>query len=49
MGGWCIPSSELKIYNTWPGYASEAGDTKATQLCPELKVFTGGSDSFAFY
>lgn len=28
---------------------SEAGDTEAAQLCPEFTVFTGGSDSFAFY
>lgn len=24
-GGWCTPSSELKIYNTWPGQTSETG------------------------
>lgn len=48
-GGWCILSSELKMYNAWPGQTSEAGDTKAAELCPEFKVFTGGADSFAFY
>lgn len=38
-----------EIHNTWPGQTSEAGDTKAAELCPEFKVFTGGPDSFAFY
>lgn len=49
MSCWCAPSCELKMFKAWPGHMPDAMENRATKLRMEFKVFTGGSDSFAFH